>query len=33
MDKAQIYQLLDKQGIEYEVTEHKAVFNMRELER
>lgn len=32
MDKAQIYQLLDEQGIEYEVTEHKAVFNMRELE-
>ena len=31
MDKIEIYHYLDKQNIDYEVTEHKAVFNMKEL--
>ena len=31
MDKIEIYHYLDKQNIYYEVTEHKAVFNMEEL--
>lgn len=31
MDKKDIYKLLDKLGIKYEITEHKAVFNMEEL--
>lgn len=31
MDKAETYQYLTEQGISYEVTEHKAVYNMEEL--
>ncbi len=31
MDKKDIYKLLDNLGIKYEITEHKAVFNMEEL--
>lgn len=31
MDKREIYAFLDGKGIKYEVTEHKAVFNMDEL--
>ena len=32
MDKLEIYQYLTGQGIPYEITEHKAVFNMEELD-
>lgn len=31
MDKLEVYQFLTEQHIPYEVTEHKAVFNMEEL--
>ena len=31
MDKAEVYQYLAEQNIPFEVTEHKAVFNMEEL--
>ena len=31
MNKAEIYQFLTEQGISYEATEHKAVFNMEDL--
>lgn len=31
MNKEDIYALLDREGIEYEVTEHKAVYTMEEL--
>lgn len=31
MNKLETYKFLDDQGIQYEVTEHKAVFNMEEL--
>lgn len=31
MNKAEIYKYLSEQNIDYEVTEHKAVFNMEEL--
>lgn len=31
MNKAEIYKFLDNKGISYETTEHKAVFNMEEL--
>ena len=31
MDKAEVYQYLTKQNIPFEVTEHKAVFNVEEL--
>ena len=31
MDKKEIYQYLKERGIDFEVTEHKAVFNMKEL--
>ena len=33
MDKQQIYKFLDEHGINYEVTEHRAVFSMDELDR
>ncbi len=32
MNKAEVYRYLKEQNIQYEVTEHKAVFNMEELE-
>lgn len=32
MDKREIYQYLTEQGVHYEVTEHKAVFNMEDVE-
>lgn len=32
MDKTVIYHYLDEHNIEYEITEHKAVFNMEELD-
>ena len=32
MDKQEIYQYLTEQGVHYEVTEHKAVFNMEDVE-
>lgn len=32
MDKIDIYHYLDEQNIAYEITEHKAVFNMEELD-
>ena len=32
MDKTDIYHYLDEHNIEYEITEHKAVFNMEELD-
>ena len=32
MDKIEIYHYLDEQKIEHEITEHKAVFNMSELD-
>lgn len=32
MNKAETYKYLSNRGISYEVTEHKAVFNMEELE-
>ena len=32
MNKAEMYRFLTAQGIPYEVTEHKAVFNMEELD-
>ena len=32
MDKKETYEYLTKNGVEYEVTEHKAVFNMAELD-
>lgn len=32
MDKAETYQYLSDKGVSYEVTEHKAVFNMEELD-
>lgn len=32
MNKAETYQFLTEHGICYEVTEHKAVFNMEELD-
>lgn len=32
MDKAAVYQFLEDHGIPFEVTEHRAVFNMEELE-
>ena len=31
MNKAETYEFLNKSGINYEITEHKAVFNMEEL--
>ena len=31
MNKQQIYDFLDAQGIKYEAVEHKAVFNMAEM--
>ena len=31
MNKEQIYKLLDEKNLEYEITEHKAVYNMQEL--
>lgn len=31
MNKAEVYGYLKEQNIQYEVTEHKAVFNMEEL--
>ena len=31
MNKAETYELLNKSGVNYEITEHKAVFNMEEL--
>ena len=31
MDKQEILALLDERGIRYEVTEHKAVYNIAEL--
>ena len=31
MNQTELYQYLTQQGIQYEVTEHKAVFNMEEL--
>lgn len=33
MDKQQIYKFLDEHGINYEVTEHRAVFSMDELDK
>lgn len=32
MDKIEIYHYLKEQKIEYEITEHKAVFNMEEAD-
>lgn len=32
MDKTETYQYLKEHGIHYEITEHKAVFNMEELD-
>ena len=32
MDKTDIYHYLDEHNIEYEITEHRAVFNMEELD-
>ena len=32
MDKIDIYHYLDEQNIEHEITEHKAVFSMKELD-
>lgn len=32
MNKIEIYSYLKEQNIEYEAAEHKAVFNMKELE-
>ena len=32
MDKIEIYHYLKRQNIAYEITEHKAVFNMEEAE-
>ena len=32
MNKEEVYAYLDSKGIKYEVTEHKAVFNMDEIE-
>ena len=32
MNKAEVYQYLSERKIAYEVTEHKAVFNMEELD-
>ena len=32
MTKQETYELLTKAGIQYEITEHQAVFNMKELE-
>ncbi len=32
MNKIEIYRYLEEQNIEYEAAEHKAVFNMKELE-
>ena len=32
MNKQETYELLRKAGIQYEITEHQAVFNMKELE-
>ncbi len=32
MNKQETYDYLTKKGVEYEVTEHKAVFNMAELD-
>ena len=31
MNKAETYEFLNKSGVNYEITEHKAVFNMEEL--
>ncbi|HCD81809.1 MAG TPA: prolyl-tRNA editing protein [Ruminococcaceae bacterium] len=31
MNKAKTYEFLNKSGVNYEITEHKAVFNMEEL--
>ncbi len=31
MNKAETYEFLNKSGINYEITEHKAIFNMEEL--
>ncbi len=31
MNKQEIYELLKKENVKYEITEHKAVFNMEEL--
>ncbi len=33
MNKSETYEFLDSKGIKYEITEHKAVFNMGELEQ
>ena len=33
MDKIEIYHYLKRQNIAYEITEHKAVFNMEEAKR
>ena len=32
MDKTEIYHYLKEQKIEHEITEHKAVFNMEEMD-
>lgn len=32
MNKEEVYRYLEEQGVDYEVTEHKAVFNMQELD-
>ena len=31
MDKHEVYEYLDSRGVEYEISEHKAVYNMAEL--
>ena len=31
MDKQAVYEYLDSRGVEYEISEHKAVYNMAEL--
>ena len=31
MDKQEVYEYLDSRGVEYEISEHKAVYNMAEL--
>jgi len=32
MNKAEVYELLKSKGIEHEITEHEAVYNMEELD-